>query len=184
MGVNLQVLKRGTLFAMRAGRLYELYKTYASFAAIPAADRHRIEKDLFCATFQQVWEKTRDFFLEREPRQVQRAEADPKHMMALVFRWYLALTSRWANSGSAERRMDYQVWCGPAMGAFNAWTADSFMARKENRHAAEIAMNILYHAAVLQRFQYLRQIGVNLLPSSDCLSPKHLRDITQFCRIT
>ncbi len=182
MGVKLQVLKRGTLFAMRAGRLYELYKAYASFAAIPAADRQRIEKDLFCASFQQVWDKTRKFFLEREPRQVQRAEADPKHMMALVFRWYLALTSRWANSGSANRRMDYQVWCGPAMGAFNAWTAGSFMALRENRHAAEIAMNILYHAAVLQRFQYLRQIGIQLLPSADCLTPKPLGYITQLCR--
>jgi len=182
MGVKLQVLKRGTLFAMRAGRLYELYKAYASFAAIPAADRHRIENDLFCASFQQVWDKTRKFFLEREPRQVQRAEVDPKHMMALVFRWYLALTSRWANSGSAERRMDYQIWCGPAMGAFNAWTAGSFMALRENRHAAEIAMNILYHAAVLQRFQYLRQIGIQLLPSADCLTPKPLGHITQLCR--
>ncbi len=182
MGVKLQVLKRGTLFAMRATRLYELYKTYASFAAIPAADRQRIEKDYFCASFQQVWDKTRSFFLEREPRQVQRAEADPKHMMALVFRRYLALASRWANSGSADRRMDYQVWCGPAMGAFNAWTAGSFMARRENRHAAEIAMNILYHAAVLQRFQYLRQIGIQLLPSTDCLTPKSLGHITQLCR--
>jgi len=182
MGVKLQVLKRGTLFAMRAGRLYELYKSYASFAAIPAADRQRIEKDYFCASFQQVWEKTRSFFLEREPRQVQRAETDPKHMMALVFRWYLALTSRWANSGTVERRMDYQIWCGPAMGAFNAWTAGSFMAECENRHAAEIAMNILYHAAVLHRFQYLRQIGIQLLPSADCLTPKPLGRITQLCQ--
>ncbi len=184
MGVKLQVLKRGTMFAMRASRLYELYKSYASFTAIPAEDRKRIEQDYFCASFQHVWDKTRKFFLEREPRQVQRAEADPKHMMALVFRWYLALTSRWANSGSADRRMDYQVWCGPAMGAFNAWTAGSFMALRENRHVAEIAMNILYHAAVLQRFQYLRQIGIHLLPSVDCLMPKPLSHITQLCRIS
>ena len=184
MGVKLQVLKRGTLFAMRASRLYELYKSYASFAAIPAEDRQRIEQDYFCASFQHVWDKTRKFFLEREPRQVQRAEADPKHMMALVFRWYLALTSRWANSGSTDRRMDYQVWCGPAMGAFNAWTKDSFMARRENRHVAEIAMNILYHAAVLQRFQYLRHIGIHLLPSVDCLTPKPLKHITQLCQIS
>ncbi|MFT5175432.1 MAG: trans-AT polyketide synthase/acyltransferase/oxidoreductase domain-containing protein, partial [Gammaproteobacteria bacterium] len=184
MGVKLQVLKRGTLFAMRASRLYELYKSYTSFASIPDVDQQRIEKDYLCSSFQHAWDKTRSFFLEREPRQVQRAEADPKHMMALVFRRYLALTSRWANSGSADRRMDYQVWCGPAMGAFNAWTAGSFMARRENRHAAEIAMNILYHAAVLQRFQYLRHIGIHLPPSSDFLAPKLLRDITALCRVS
>jgi trans-AT polyketide synthase/acyltransferase/oxidoreductase domain-containing protein len=184
MGVKLQVLKRGTLFAMRASRLFELYKSYTSFASIPGADQRRIEKDYFCSSFQHAWEKTRSFFLEREPRQVQRAEADPKHMMALVFRRYLALTSRWANSGSADRRMDYQVWCGPAMGAFNAWTAGSFMARRENRQAAEIAMNILYHTAVLQRFQYLRHIGIHLPPSAEFLTPKLLRDITALCRVS
>ncbi len=182
MGVKLQVLKRGTMFAMRATRLYELYKSYESFSAIPAEVQKRIEQDYFCASFQHVWDKTRKFFLEREPRQVERAEADPKHMMALVFRWYLALTSRWANSGSTDRRMDYQVWCGPAMGAFNAWTAGSFMACRENRHVAEIAMNILYHAAVLQRFQYLRQIGMQFLPSADCLTPKPISHITQLCQ--
>ncbi len=184
MGVKLQVLKRGTMFAMRASRLYEMYKSYESFAAIPAEDQKRIEQDYFCASFQHVWDKTRKFFLEREPRQIERAEADPKHMMALVFRWYLALTSRWANSGAAERKMDYQVWCGPAMGAFNAWTAGSFMALRENRHVAEIAMNILYHAAVLQRFQYLKQVGIQFLPSAACLTPKPMSHISQLCQIS
>ena len=58
------------------------------------------------------------------------------------------------------------------------------MARRENRHVAEIAMNILYHAAVLQRFQYLRHIGIHLLPSVDCLTPKPLKHITQLCQIS
>lgn len=184
MGVKLQVLKRGTLFAMRAGRLYELYKAYTSFGSIPDVDRQRIEKDFFGSSFAHAWDKTRSFFLEREPRQVERAEADPRHMMALVFRRYLALTSRWANSGSADRRMDFQVWCGPAMGAFNAWTAGTFMARRENRHVAEIAMNILYHTAVLQRFEYLRHIGVSLPLPADLLAPKHSRDITALCQVS
>ena len=184
MGVKLQVLKRGTMFAMRATRLYELYKSYESFSAIPAEDQQRIEEDYFCASFQHVWDKTRKFFLEREPSQVERAEGNPKHMMALVFRWYLGLTSRWANNGSGNRRKDYQVWCGPAMGAFNAWTAGSFMARPENRHVAEIAMNILYHAAVLQRIQYLRQIGIQFIPSADCITPKPMSHITQLCQVS
>ncbi len=42
--------------------------------------------------------------------------------MALVFRWYLGQSSRWANAGEPTRKVDYQVWCGPAMGAFNEWT--------------------------------------------------------------
>ena len=47
--------------------------------------------------------------------------------MALVFRWYLGLSSRWANAGEAGRQLDYQVWCGPAMGAFNEWAKGSFL---------------------------------------------------------
>ena len=46
MGVRVQVLKRGTMFAMRASRLYELYSRYNSVEEIPAADREKIEKTI------------------------------------------------------------------------------------------------------------------------------------------
>src|SRR4029077_20241872 len=39
MGVKVQVLKRGTLFAMRGQKLYELYREYGSIEEIPAAER-------------------------------------------------------------------------------------------------------------------------------------------------
>src|SRR5205807_10045538 len=35
MGVKVQVLKRGTLFAMRAAKLFELYRTLSGLEAIP-----------------------------------------------------------------------------------------------------------------------------------------------------
>ena len=31
------------------------------------------------------------------------------------------------------RKMDYQIWCGPAMGAFNRWVRGSFLADRSNR---------------------------------------------------
>ena len=37
LGVRVQVLRRGTMFAMRAGRLYELYRDHPSLDTIPAA---------------------------------------------------------------------------------------------------------------------------------------------------
>jgi len=46
--------------------------------------------------------------------------------MALVFRWYLGNGSRWAVEGTPDRVQDYQIWCGPAMGAFNRWVQGSF----------------------------------------------------------
>ena len=43
MGVELQVLKRGTLFPMRAKKLYELYKNYESIEEIPLPERQKLE---------------------------------------------------------------------------------------------------------------------------------------------
>ena len=162
MGVKLQVLKRGTLFAMRAAKLYDLYRNYPSLEAIPAAERVRIEKDVFRAPLDAIWAETRAFWTARDPKQADRAEADAKHKMALVFRWYLGLSSRWANAGEAARQADYQVWCGPAMGAFNEWTKGTFLERPENRRAASVARNLLHGAAVATRANMLACQGIPL----------------------
>jgi len=162
MGVKVQILKRGTMFAMRGTKLYEVYRAYESIDAIPAAVRAPLEKDLFREPLEAVWEKTRAFFLHRDPSQVARAESDPKHKLALVFRSYLGQASRWANAGVPDRVLDYQVWCGPAMGAFNEWAQGSFLQAPENRRAALVARNLLYGAAVLTRAHFLRCQGVVL----------------------
>jgi trans-AT polyketide synthase, acyltransferase and oxidoreductase domains len=162
MGVKVQVLKRGTMFAMRAAKLYELYRSCNRFEDIPAAERAALEKNYFRASLEEIWQQTRDFFLRRDPSQVERAEREPKHRMALVFRWYLGLSSRWANAGEPTRKLDYQVWCGPAMGAFNEWTKGSFLEVPRNRRVVTVARNILYGAALLARLQFLRAQGVAL----------------------
>jgi trans-AT polyketide synthase, acyltransferase and oxidoreductase domains len=171
MGVKVQVLKRGTMFAMRAAKLYELYRTCDGLDKIPAADRATLEKTIFGATLDEIWNQTRAFFQERDPSQIRRAEADAKHKMALVFRWYLGQSSRWANRGEAGRKVDYQVWCGPAMGAFNEWTKGSFLERPENRRVVTVAMNILRGCAVLVRAASLRFQGITLPTGFPRVSP-------------
>jgi PfaD family protein len=162
MGVKVQVLKRGTMFPMRAAKLYELYRTYPSLDAIPEVERAQLEKSLFRIPIAEVWQHTREFFLRRDPQQVPKAEADPKHKMALVFRWYLGQSSRWANAGVPDRKLDYQVWCGPSMGAFNEWAKGSFLEQAKNRTVVTVALNILYGAAMTLRQMQLRSQGVNL----------------------
>src|SRR5262249_13062632 len=54
MGVKVQVLKRGTMFAMRAAKLFELYRAYSSLDAIPAAERVQLEKNVFRLTVEEV----------------------------------------------------------------------------------------------------------------------------------
>jgi trans-AT polyketide synthase/acyltransferase/oxidoreductase domain-containing protein len=177
MGVKVQVLKRGTMFAMRAAKLYELYRTYPSLEALPETERANIEKNLFRASLAEIWEKTRAFFLQRDPSQLARADRDAKNKMALVFRWYLGLSSRWANTGEPSRRLDYQVWCGPAMGAFNEWTKGSFLEQPQNRRVVTVAFNILYGAAVLLRIQTLRSQGLPLPPEWARVTPLELESL-------
>jgi len=162
MGVKVQVLKRGTMFAMRGQKLYEAYRGYSSWAAIPVNERNQIEKTILQRPYGDVWAETREFFLKRDPTHVAKGDADPRHQMALVFRWYLGLSSRWANSGEESRQLDYQVWCGPAMGAFNEYAKGSPLEAPANRTVAVVAKNLLYGAALLVRQATLRQQGVEL----------------------
>ncbi|MFD4481629.1 PfaD family polyunsaturated fatty acid/polyketide biosynthesis protein [Streptomyces sp. NPDC058471] len=162
LGVRLQVLRRGTMFAGRAEHLFQVYSAYPSWSAVPEADRTKIERDVLRAPYEQVWAGARTYWMEREPGQVERAERDPRHRMALVFRWYLGMSSRWAVQGETARRTDYQIWCGPAMGAFNEWAADGFLADPANRSVVQIARNLLTGAAAITRAHQLRGCGVEV----------------------
>jgi trans-AT polyketide synthase/acyltransferase/oxidoreductase domain-containing protein len=162
MGVRVQVLKRGTLFPMRAQRLWEIYDNYQSWEEVPKAERDKIERMIFKRDFESIWEGTEAFFQNRDPRQVERANQDPHHKMALVFRWYLGLSSRWSNGGEKGREMDYQVWCGPSMGAFNDWVRGSHLELPENRYVVDVAMNILHGAAYLARLRMGEMFGLQL----------------------
>lgn len=174
MGVTVQVLKRGTMFPMRAAKLYEIYRSCAGLDGIPAAEREKMEKAFFQAPLADIWQHTRSYFQKRDPRQVERAERDPKHLMALVFRWYLGQAAHWAKDGQAGRKIDYQIWCGPAMGAFNEWATGSFLAAPENRLVATVARNILFGAALLTRINILRCQGIEL--PADALHIEPLED--------
>ena len=159
-GIKVQVLRRGTLFAARAGQLYEAYLAHRSLADVPDATRERLEKDVLGGTFEDCWEQTRQFWADRDPREVDRAEQDPHHRMALVFRSYLGLSSRWAITGEPTRVTDFQIWCGPAIGAFNRWTAGSPLAQPARRTVVQIALNLLEGAAMVTRAHQLRSYGV------------------------
>ena len=162
MGVRLQVLKRGTMFPMRAHRLYDLYRAHGGLEDISDDERKNLEGTIFRKPLEEIWNETRRFWEKRDVTQIERAERDPKHRMALVFRWYLGMSSRWANRGEPGREMDYQVWCGPAMGAFNEWVRDSALDPWENRRVVTVAHNMLHGAAVITRAAALRSQGVDL----------------------
>ncbi|BDV42217.1 2-nitropropane dioxygenase [Geotalea uraniireducens] len=182
MGVTVQVLKRGTMFPMRAAKLYEFYRTHGSYDELPAAEREKLEKTLFHAPLDEIWQQTRTYFLRRDPRQAERGDRDPKHRMALVFRWYLGQAAHWAKNGEPGRKVDYQVWCGPAMGAFNEWVAGSFLASPARREVVTVAHNILHGAAVLSRAAVLRSQGIRLPPEELRVEPFETASIKEYPR--
>jgi trans-AT polyketide synthase, acyltransferase and oxidoreductase domains len=171
MGIKVQVLKRGTMFAFRAAKLYELYSAYNCIEDIPQKQKDMLERDYFRCGFHQAWEQTRNFFQKQDPRQIFLAEKDPKHKMALIFRSYLGQSSKWAVTGEPERKIDYQIWCGPSMGAFNEWVRGSFLEKPETRKTATVAMNLLFGAALTTRVNWLRCQGVTLPPDTVNFSP-------------
>ncbi|HTP64718.1 MAG TPA: PfaD family polyunsaturated fatty acid/polyketide biosynthesis protein, partial [Geobacteraceae bacterium] len=182
MGVTVQVLKRGTMFPMRAAKLYEIYRSCAGMDDIPPGEREKLEKNLFHASLDEIWRDTRAYFLRRDPRQAERGDADPKHRMALVFRWYLGLAAHWAKDGEPTRRIDYQVWCGPAMGAFNEWVDGSPLEPLQGRRVVTVALNILFGACVLTRANFLHCQGVELPPAALAVEPLELKQIKEYLR--
>jgi PfaD family protein len=180
LGVQVQVLKWGTMFAMRAARLYELYKHYDDLDGLPPAERRSLEKTCFRAPLEDIWDQTKAWFMDRDPSQVARAEQDPKYRMALIFRWYLGQASGWANQGDESRKIDFQIFCGPAMGAFNEWVRGSFLEAPHRRDVVTLALNLLFGAAVRYRLGLLERQGVRMPHRSADVRPLEASAIKEY----
>ncbi len=182
LGVKVQVLTRGTMFAVRAQRLYELYRAHESVASLPTDVRDELEKKYFKSTLDEAWQGCVRFFRERDPAQLERAAREPKHQLALLFRSYLGQASKWANEGVAGRTLDYQVWCGPAMGAFNAWVKGTFLELPSARDAVTITRNLLTGACALTRVAALRAQGVVVPAEVESFTPRTLDELSRLVR--
>jgi trans-AT polyketide synthase/acyltransferase/oxidoreductase domain-containing protein len=154
MGSKVQVLKKGLFFPARANKLVALYRQHDSLEEIEASLRRQIEERYFKRSFDDVFADVKASYRATE---VERAERLPKHRMALVFKRYFRDTTRWALAGDLEHKVDFQVHCGPALGAFNQWVAGSELASWRNRHPDLIADRLMAETASLlsRRFSIL-----------------------------
>ncbi|MEU9193115.1 PfaD family polyunsaturated fatty acid/polyketide biosynthesis protein [Streptomyces hundungensis] len=162
MGVDVQVLRRGSLFAGRAAWLYRLYRTHNGLDDLAPSDRRRLEEQVLGRPVAEVWADVAAYLSRQRPEEAERAAREPKVRMALLFRWYLGLSSRWAADGEPTRVGDYQIWCGPAMGAFNAWARGTHWQDPRNRRAPDVARALVEGAAYHARLAQLRFAGVRL----------------------
>jgi trans-AT polyketide synthase/acyltransferase/oxidoreductase domain-containing protein len=69
--------------------------------------------------------------------------------MALVFKWYFAHTTKLAMEGRRDRIVDFQIHCGPALGAFNQWVKGTPREHWRNRRVADIAEHLMQETALL-----------------------------------
>lgn len=170
MGVQVQVLKQGTLFPMRAQKLYELYRKYNSLEDLPPSEVKRLEGQVFRMPVEDVKRRVMEYMQIKHPQALQSLWNNPREMMLRGFLWYMAHSSSWAADGVAERELDYQIWCGPAMGAFNAWTAGTKLAQPEERYVYKVSQILMRGAAYLLRLQHLRTLGYSVSSSLTAFS--------------
>lgn len=161
LGAKVQVIKRETMFPMNAQKLYQLYTQYNSLAQIPEEQRIQLEKRLFHDTLDNIWKQTEEYFAKVDPMQNIRANSNEKYKMALVFRWYLGQSAKWAIKGDLSHAMDMQIWCGQAMGAFNNWVNGTKYEEISNRKVAEIADLIMSSTAYLVNIQNGISAGID-----------------------
>lgn len=146
MGSKVQVLKKGVFFPARANKLYELYRHYDALEEVPAGVRVQLEEKYFKRRFEQIYEDCKRFY---PPKEIERAERNPKQKMAFVFRWYFGHATRLALAGDEAHRVDFQIQCGPALGAFNQWVKGTPLENWRRRHVDEMGLKIMRATAEL-----------------------------------
>jgi trans-AT polyketide synthase/acyltransferase/oxidoreductase domain-containing protein len=149
IGARVQVVKKGVFFPARANKLYELYLRYNSIDELDERSKKQIQEKYFKRSFDSVWSETEKYYLAKNPKKMEEIKRNPKQKMALIFRWYFIHTSRLALSGSDEQRVDYQIHCGPALGAFNQWIKGTKLENWHERRVSEIGELIFTKAAQL-----------------------------------
>jgi trans-AT polyketide synthase, acyltransferase and oxidoreductase domains len=147
LGAKVQVFKKGIFFPARANRLYELYQRHNSIDEIDEKTRRQIEEKYFRRSFEDVWRETKSYYLDAGRKKLEELERSPKQKMALIFRWYFVHSSRLALDGDEQQKLDYQIHCGPALGAFNRWVSGTELKPWRNRHVADIAERLLVATA-------------------------------------
>jgi trans-AT polyketide synthase/acyltransferase/oxidoreductase domain-containing protein len=151
LGAQVQVLQKGTFFPGRANRLFQIYRQYSSLDDIDPKTRRMMTERYFKCDFDEVWAQVR----KHQPSEViDKAQENPKHKLALLFKWYFAQSTKAALCGDPSRLDDYQIHCGPALGTFNYTVRGTPLHDWRHRHVDDIGIRLMSDAAELlnQRF--------------------------------
>ena len=145
-GAKVQVLRKGVFFPARANKLFTLYQMYNSLDEIDEKTQNQLQEKYFKKRFDEIFDDCIAYYPECE---IQKAESNPKHKMAMIFKWYFGLSTRLALSGDEERKVDFQVHTGPALGAFNQWVKGTPLENWRARHVDQIAEKLMQETAAV-----------------------------------
>jgi trans-AT polyketide synthase, acyltransferase and oxidoreductase domains len=146
LGAKVQVMKRGVFFPARANKLFEMYRKYSSVEEIDEKTKKMLEEKYFKRSFEDIYA---EMILSLSPVDKVRLEAIPKQKLALIFKWYFAYSTRIALEGVPGHEVDYQVQCGPALGAFNQWIKGTPLEDWRNRRVDQIGEKLMHETADL-----------------------------------
>lgn len=96
-----------------------------------------------------MWREVREKLSVEKPELLAVAEREPRQKLALLCRWYCEHSLMLAMTGSPEQKVDYQIYCGPAMGAFNQFVKGTGLEDWRARHVDTIAEHLMKSTAVL-----------------------------------
>lgn len=152
IGAKVQVLKKGILFPARANKLYDIYRRYNSLEEIDEKTRKHLEERVLNRSFEDVYREVKAF---HPPDVIEQAERNSKQKMALIFRWYCGHANHLALNGESNQKVNFQINCGPALGAFNQWVAGTELQDWRKRHVDVIGDRLMKATAKVlnQRFQ-------------------------------
>jgi trans-AT polyketide synthase/acyltransferase/oxidoreductase domain-containing protein len=146
-GSKVQVLKKGTFFPARANKLYDIFKHHSSLSEFDEATKNQIENVYFKKKISQIVEEEKDYLKNQYPEELKKLETDEKYKLLTVLKWYFRNSTIFAIAGNSERKVDFQVQCGKAMGAFNDWIKGTEFERWENRTTVGIANLLMNETA-------------------------------------
>lgn len=146
LGSKIQVLKKGLFFPSRAEKLVSLYNQHGSLDQIEPKLAQQIQERYFKRSFKEILGEIRE---KAQPEEWAKIEANPKYQMNQVIRRYYSDTTQWALSGNMDHKVDFQIHCGPALGALNQWLKGSELEDWRHRNVDTLAKRLLSETADL-----------------------------------
>lgn len=145
-GAKVQVVKKGGFFYARANKLYSLYCNNESLEELDEATRNNLETKYFKCSFDEVYNKVKQHY---DQDIIRKMDNNPKYRMSLIFRWYFHNATVSAISGDKDNKVNFQIHCGPALGAFNECVKGTELEKWQNRHVDSIGIFLMEGTAKL-----------------------------------